>query len=442
MAAVAVALTLNLLGSLGGVALLTGRAAGPAPTAAPGPPTAVREAPVRDLLGERVIGVRALLERRASALRDRNREAFLATVSPTAVAFQARQAALFDALAEVPLARWDYELDPAHERSPDPRLDARYGFGAWWAPDVILRYALRDFDREATYARQRLTFVRTGDAWTVASDDDFAAGGEPSARGLWDGGPVQLVRGEHTLVLGHPGPQSFLREVAAEVDLAVTRVTAVWGTEWAQSVVVLVPNDQQELSTILGPAVDLTRIAAVATAELPDVPGGYRPVGDRIMVNPPNFAKLGKLGRSVVLSHEVTHVATRQASGPDMPTWLAEGFADYLGYLDSQVGVATATRELRTDVRAGRVPVALPADADFAGSSPTLAQAYEQSWLAVRLIVERYGQDEALRFYRAVGASRGSGAPAALERGFTGVLGTTTAAFTATWRESLVRTLS
>lgn len=440
---VAVALVLQLVASLGGLAALSSaeRSADPGALRGRTAPSVV-ETPAPDPRVEREAGVRAVLAQRAAALLARDRDAFLASVHPSVPAFRDRQAALFDALAEVPLTSWSYELDPTRTQPPDTRLDLRYGDGDWWAPDVVLRYALDGFDAEATYAAQKLTFVRLGSGWAIGSDDDFAAAGEASVRGLWDSGPVVAVRGERSLVLGHPGSASFLQALADEADAAVPRVTAVWGPDWSQSVVVLVPSDQQELSGILGQDLDLSQIAAVATAELPDVDGDYRPVGDRVIVNPPNFAKLGTLGRQVVLTHEVAHVATRRASGPDVPVWLAEGLADYIGYEDVPVEVSAAARELRAAVRAGDLPVALPLGSEFGGGNPALASAYEQSWLAVRLLVEQHGLEAFLRFYRTVGASRGAGGTAALEQAFGAEFGTSTAVFTEQWREYLVRTFS
>jgi hypothetical protein len=218
-------------------------------------------------------------------------------------------------------------------------------------------------------------------------------------------------------------------------------VTRVWGTDWQQAVAVLVPGSQAELGELLGKPGELSQIAAVATAELLDRSGEKTAVGDRIILNPPNFAELGPVGRQVVLTHEIAHVATRQASGPDMPAWLVEGFADYIGYLDTDVALSVAARELRADVRAGRLPQALPADDAFHGDNPDLAQAYEQSWLAVSLLVELYGEDAMLRFYRAVGASRGATPATAVERALAAELGTESAAFTAAWREMLQRRL-
>ena len=286
-----------------------------------------------------------------------------------------------------------------------------------------------------------LTFVLRDGRWLLGADDDFALQGRATPRAIWDRGPLVAVRADGVLVLGHPGQRRLLDQVAALAEAAVPRVTAAWGP-WRERVVVLVPDDAQELAGLLGSKGDLTRIAAVATAELRGGEGEYDPAGDRVLVNPDTFTGLGAIGRQVVLTHEVTHVATRRASGPAVPGWLAEGFADLVGYTGVDLPVSVTAADLAAEVRDGRLPTALPVDADFEGGSPRLSQAYQGAWLAVRLLDERHGRDALLRFYRAVGARRGVAPAAAVEDALRVELGTTTAALTADWRASLLRRLA
>jgi hypothetical protein len=117
-----------------------------------------------------------------------------------------------------------------------------------------------------------------------------------------------------------------------------------------------------------------------------------------------------------VLTHELTHVATRAAAS-DLPAWLIEGFADYVGYRDSAIPVRRAAAELAAEVRAGRLPAALPARADFDDDRRRVL-AYEEAWLACRFIAARFGEERLVRLYRREVA-----------------LGMTTAAFTVAWRE-------
>jgi hypothetical protein len=160
-----------------------------------------------------------------------------------------------------------------------------------------------------------------------------------------------------------------------------------------------------------------------------------------VLVNPETFSGLGAFGRQVVLTHEVTHVATRRVTGPAVPGWLAEGFADLVGYTAVELPLSVTAADLAAEVRSGRVPTALPVDADFDGASLRLSQAYQAAWLAVRLLDERHGRPALLRFYRAVGARRGVLPAVAVEDALQAELGTTTAALTAEWRASLQRRL-
>ena len=401
--------------------------------ALPAPPDTGTVTNARPEAGARLAAVRALLQRRAAAVLRRDASAFLATVDPQASGFRARQAAYIDALRDVPLASWTYVLDAGRERPHTPELDRQHG--TWWAPDVTLRYALSGFDRQPTLQPQGLTFVLREGRWYVAADDDFAATGRRTSRDLWDGGRVVVARGAACLVMGHPLRVALVQQLVGECDRAVPRVSAVWGERWARRVVVLVPDTTEELARIVPEAGDLTQIAAVATAELVAPSTGYHPVVDRVLVNPVTFPQLGPLGRRVVVTHEVTHVASRQATGPHVPTWLVEGFADYVGYRGTSLPVRSAAQELLGDVRAGRVPTALPDDDDFDASNADLAQTYEMSWLAVRAVAGRYGEDGLLRLYRRAGSSTDFAAALRAE------LGLSLPALTALWRAHLVREL-
>jgi len=121
--------------------------------------------------------------------------------------------------------------------------------------------------------------------------------------------------------------------------------------------------------------------------------------------------------------------------------WLAEGFADYLGYLEAGVPARLAARELAVDIHRDGTPTALPTSAHFDGANPRLAQAYEMSWLACRLIAATVGQQGLVRFYRNVGAHDGTAAEA-MEAGLRAELRLSTAQFTQRWRRYLTEQLA
>jgi hypothetical protein len=392
----------------------------------------------------RMAGVRRLLERRAAALLHRDRAAFVATADPRQRSLRTAQRRLFDDLRAVPLATWSYAVArvPA---APLPAGRRRALGGSAWLADVTLRYSFRGYASAATVDRLYLTFVRRGDRWYLGGDGDGAAAGLTGARELWDYGPVAVVSGARSLVLGHPEVTAELRAVAAEADRDVPRVAAFWGRRgWADRVVVVVPAGHRELEGLVG-GLDLTQIAAVTTVETDQRVGAGRASGPsrgtgaagRIIVNPTNFDDLGALGRRVVLTHEITHVATGRVTGASMPDWLIEGFADYVGFRGTGVPVPVAGRELAVRVAAGWLPSRLPADSAFAGGNRQLAAVYEEAWLACRYVATRWGERALVALYRTVGANGRHGRPDAVDDGIAGVLHTSAAGFVAGWRNFL-----
>jgi hypothetical protein len=406
---VGLAVVQGLAGSPGGVSGAVAEAGAPAP------PYAATRPDTLDYSGGlgadpaaaavRQTAVRTLLDRRAHALLGGDRTSFLGTVDPEApAAFRTRQAHLVDNLARVPLALWTYQLDPTVEQPVTAAGFARY-HAPVWAPRVTVCYALRGFDSTCTERPQSLTFVRRAHRWYLGADDDFAASGGRTWRGLWDFGPVSVYHGRYSLLLAHPDNAGRLAALARLVDQAVPAVTAAWGTDWTRRVVVVIPASQREMAEVIGDAGSLTDIAAVATADYADpLTGVVR--GQRVVVNPANLARLGYTGQVVVIRHEVTHLASRAVTGPDLPTWLVEGLADYVGYLGTGVPVSVASQELRTEVQRGDYPTALPADGDFGFGSARLPQSYEEAWLACRLIAKLAGRTGLVRLYRQVGTAR------------------------------------
>lgn len=365
-------------------------------------------------------GVQTMLDRHAAAVLGHDETAFLADVAPARRTAQRR---VFRNLAAMPLASWSY------------RLVRRSGDTA----KVQLRYRLRGYDAVPVTSALSLGLVRDGNRWRIAT-------GTPA--NLWDQGALRVARGTHSLVLGVGAPQASLKAYAADVDRAVTAVSGVWGERWTRRVVVEVPGSLRDMAALLDASPTAYEgIAAVTTAELrASGASGTSPAGvpaDRVVVNPEAFGELSALGRRVVLTHETTHVATRAATTGATPLWLSEGFADWTGYRGTGRTPRRAAPELARDLAAGRIPRALPSDADFATTADGLAQSYEGAWLACRLIADHWGTARLTALYRAVGNGNGNGngngtgLDAALRR----TLGTGTKDFTARWRAYMEREL-
>jgi hypothetical protein len=256
--------------------------------------------------------------------------------------------------------------------------------------------------------------------------------------------------GPHTLVLAHPAHAGDEATFGALVEQSVPVVSRVWGTGWNEHVAVLIPDTAAEFDAVTGTGTssDETAIAAVAVADSvrSDPSGGGAGgtvLGARIVLNPTTLGRLDPAGRRLVVQHELTHIATRADTSDQMPSWLIEGFADYVGNLDSGQPVPLAARELASEVRRGVLPRTLPGTADFAADNSRLPQVYEQAWLACRLVARQYGQPALVRLYRQVSLAAARGDPAtAAATGLGQVLHVTPAAFTAAWRADLVRELA
>lgn len=411
------------------------------PAGRPTPASAVPHptpAPVRSVAEVRSEALTALLARRAQAVLQRDRARFLATVDPAGPAFYAAQRRLFDALSMVRFASWRYDIDASDAGRAVPHPSRFRGVTETYAPaSVVVLYQLATYDTAPASTHAGLTFVRRGARWLLAADADFDRTAARTQREVWDYGPLTTVIGPRTMVIGPPASRRLMMRLRAEAERAIPRVSAIWGPQWSQRVAIVVPASQQQLAGILNrPSGSLSRIAAVATAEL-GADGANDAVGNRILVNPANVDRLGSLGRQVVLTHEITHVATRAATSAGAPTWLVEGIADYVAYRSTAIPVLQAARTLAAAVRAGRLPTALPADRAFSGTNPSLAQAYEEAWLAVRLIAQRAGQAAMLRFYRAVAGASAPRRAAAFGTALSAELGVTPAGFTALWRNYL-----
>ena len=388
--------------------------AAPAPHAAPagtvattGQPPSAQAAltpPPND--GGRRVAVQQLLDRWASAVRARDDAALAALFDPGAdPGFLGREKARATNLTQVPLADWGYGITTDPSPTVPPTVQARMDADEVWSPPVALHYAIAGADPAPTTRPVGLVVARRGSRWQLVSDsaeDDY---GRLTWRGPWDFGPVIARTVQGGVILAHPGHAGDADTLAAELTPAVDAVIDFWGPVWQQRVAVVLPDTQVELKALVGNEFADAEIAAVAIADDIDRTQ-HVAMGQRVVFNPATIGKLTALSRRVVLRHELTHVAARAVTAPQVPVWLAEGFADYSGYRGSGVSLANGAPAVAALVRTAGPPDSLPTDVQFGGpSTPAQVElAYQLAWTFAVFLATVKGESTLRAVYLTVAA--------------------------------------
>jgi hypothetical protein len=290
---------------------------------------------------------------------------------------------------------------------------------AAWAGAAELTYRLDAWDAQPTRLEIRVVFSSVGGRDLLAG-----VGGGDDRTPLWMTGRVTLSASGRALVVARGDDGAHVLGLARQALADVGKVLPAWDGK----LVVEVPDSEEQLDQALAaPDGRYDNIAAVTTSvDGSLVPGS--PV--HVFLNPKVFDGLGPRGAQVVVSHETTHVAT-DATFAELPTWLLEGFADYVALAHAGIPVSTAASQILARIRTDGPPDHLPTAEELDPSAPGLGATYEEAWLAARFIARQYGEPRLVRFYEKVGG----GEP--VKQAFAEVLGTTETAFVERWRADL-----
>jgi len=320
-------------------------------------------------------------------------------------AFRSAEATRAANLTGVPLREWDYQLVAEPAPVVPPVLVQRLGAQEVWAPPVVLRYAVSGVDALATSRTVGLVVARRGGQWRLVTDTALTDYGRRTWRGPWDFGPVLVRSSDQGVVFGHPGAEPELDAVAEALRTAVPAVTDFWGTGWPRQALVVLTSSRAELVSLVGEDFAGAGVAAVTTADAVNRAAGTA-AGVRVVADSAAVRALNRPSLSVVLRHELTHVATRTITADQAPLWMLEGFADYAGYRGSGTAIASGAPEVAQLVRTVGAPTALPVDADFAPTGPTTraALAYQLSWTFAEFLAQTRGEAALIQAYRSVAA--------------------------------------
>ncbi len=378
------------------------------------------EATVRPAIAE-------IFERRQQALRRADRAGWLADIAPSAGAFRQREERSFLNIQQVPVLDWTYRVQG------EPKLLA----AGQWQVSVQLAYRLSGVDQ--TPVLHDRTFFGSIAAGRYLLTDDRPGTGSVAGAGLqtsvrwWDGSPVVARSRGPAVVIGSPRLVD-LDKLVGYAEEAVRRVLRIWDSRWLQKAVVIAPASQQEFGELLSRSpTGLAQLAAV-TASAATLESGNTA---RIVINPEAFNRLNELGKVVLLTHELTHVALRQSSTQAVPLWLSEGFADYLAYSFVTLPKSVIAQELLKQVRSDGPPGDFPAAAEFDPTTGPIGPAYSGAWLACELLEAEYRRAGLLEFYRLVAGVGVTAMP--IDAAFSEVFGTSLLSFRGRWQEYLTR---
>jgi hypothetical protein len=358
------------------------------PSQSPKPPSKTAAA-----IAARRLAVDMILLRRAQAVRTVDEKMFLQDVDPANAKLRQAQQVLFANLVELGLDEIGY--GQAEERF-DQAAVREHG-ATTYLVRVLMRYQIHEVDLTPVTTELGYTFVHSGGRWIMADDNDLDKDLGPGAhQEAWDLGRFEVHRGPRVLVLVDKGDTQRGRAIVTEATEALGEVTAYWPRKWRGSVLIAALDDTDVRDARF--ADEDIESAASAGSTFSSLPGADTAdgtvAGAYIVVNPKERDRIDE----ILLSHEITHVATADLGGYE-PLWLAEGAAEYVSWrgIEAISGPGEVVK-WEQEVIDDALPLlaALPSDAGFYQNT---ADVYGVSWLAVRFLVKRLGLTDVEELY-------------------------------------------
>jgi hypothetical protein len=344
----------------------------------------------------RAKALRALLDRRAQAVRDRDRAAFLADVDGTDAGFLRQQQEEYDNLTELPLAEFRYALGDVATYGGliPPAIRTRYR-SAVLAPAVTVHHRIEGVDAEPVAAPWVPIFGVAGGRWRlagVAQDPKLPTGANGQA---WQTGPISVARSERVVLVLSAADAGRATDLLRMAEQGLADVTAVRRGGWAGKVLITAVQDPRLFTTYFAGSPDGTdNFAAIAVpyyASVPDWVSKPAYAATRVVFNPREFS-----ADPAELAHDLTHEFVHAAMGPvttdDTPLWLVEGFAEYVSYKPRPVSALFPKRALE-----GYATGSAPPSGNFYDDGRN----YVLGWLACRMIAQRYGEARLVALYDA-----------------------------------------
>jgi hypothetical protein len=379
--------------------------------------------------GEAVAAAEILLRQRAYALLNKDEKAFLAGIDSRERAYRSQQQKLFRRLQKLPFAAYEYRVFPPDEALRSTR--DKFAPDPVYSPLVETRYRFRRAETTPILNAVRFTFIRTPEGWRIGGQEKPRVGDHNHAE-LWDTGAVETLRGERTLVFFHPASRSLAQRMLDAAERGYDDVDAAWDGDWDHQVVIMVPSSESEAEKIAAVR-DISAAAAVAATSTEPGPVD-KILGARIVVNPA-IRRYDQLNLQVVVTHEMTHVATRFV-GTGVPLFLVEGFADFAALRDVDLPLRSTRPSLTSAVADGSFDGKLPSAKVFelrTANDRSRALAYDKGSTFCLWVERTWGLDTVRSLYRSFEGEDGPPSQAVTDSKFKEVLGISFATAQSRW---------
>jgi hypothetical protein len=385
---VAVILVLGGGGATAAVVLTDAASGGMARAMSPAAPGAAATTPRDQALVD-------LLTRHTAAVKAKDQNAFLADIDKSDATLLGRQQTVFQNLMKLPLADFAFRLSPGDDYDGQVPADLRTRYGSSVrAPGVTITYQIADVD-SGPVAVPWVPVVATVNAhWLIvgelASDKALPAGVGGQA---WDGGAITVAHSARVVGVfsntGRDNPQKLL----TLAEKALDRVAVVRPGGWAGKIFVIAVRDKKVFDAYFGDNPErVKQVAAIAVphySEVHDWVNSPKYAATRILFNPDELSEdQGQLGDD--LTHEFTHAAMAPVTSGWTPTWLVEGFAEYVSYNKQQISAELLKKALKDAKTVDLEP------GDEFYDDPLN---YLTGWLACRMISEKFGQAKLIELY-------------------------------------------
>src|SRR5581483_237599 len=103
-----------------------------------------------------------------------------------------------------------------------------------------------------------------------------------------------------------------------------------WPIPWSEKIPMILPGSLAELGAVIQSTFDLDQfVAFTAYSDIRD--NGYANTAARIYIQDKQLSQFDRDFQLETLVHELTRAAVAPFAGPEIPSWVHEGVADWIG---------------------------------------------------------------------------------------------------------------